>query len=285
MGRKARWAGAEIRMSDPRNVRPDAFVGTAEAYARWRPPYPAALLDWLVHEAPQTPTPRLLDLATGPGRMALALAGRFAEVWALDLEPEMIAVARAAAAEGGIGNVRWSVGPAEAFEAPEGRFDLITVGEAFHRLDQPLIAAKARGWLRPGGVFATMGGGAILNSWGDWQRAAVEVARRWTAKRFPNGWAQSRPGVDPAHEAHIRVVEAAGFRLVADRRFAVRHAWTFEAVLGYLHSTSVASRRILGDEADGFAAALQAALAPFADADGLLQDEIAFGCTLFRNPD
>ena len=81
-----------LAMSDPRNVRSDAFVGTAEAYARWRPPYPVAMLDELLREAGIGPGARLLDLATGPGRIALALADRFAEVWALDLEPEMIAV-------------------------------------------------------------------------------------------------------------------------------------------------------------------------------------------------
>lgn len=272
-------------MSDPANIRPDAFAGTAEAYARWRPPYPAVLLDWLVREAGERPDARLLDLATGPGRIALALADRFAEVWALDLEPEMIAVARAAAERRGIGNIRWSVGAAEALEAPGGYFDLITVGEAFHRLDQGLIAAKARRWLRPGGAFATMGAGAILNGSRDWQLAAVALARRWTAKVFPTGWAQARAGVEPTLTASVRLLEAAGLTLVADRNFAVPHAWTFEAVLGYFHSTSVASRRILGDDADAFAAALKSALAPFAGADGLLHDELDFGCTLFRNPD
>jgi ubiquinone/menaquinone biosynthesis C-methylase UbiE len=272
-------------MSDPANIRPDAFAGTADAYARWRPPYPAALLDWLVRETGEKPEARLLDLATGPGRIALALADRFAEVCALDLEPEMIAVARAAAERRGIANIRWSVGPAEALEAPEHHFDLITVGEAFHRLDQALIAAKARRWLKPGGGLATMGAGAILNGSRDWQLATMELTRRWTAKAFPTGWAQARAGVEPSLDATIRLVEAAGLPLVADRTFAIRHAWTFEAVLGYLHSTSVASRRVLGDDADAFAAALNSTLAPFADAGGLLHDELSFGCTLFRNPD
>ncbi|HEY1427555.1 MAG TPA: class I SAM-dependent methyltransferase [Caulobacteraceae bacterium] len=271
-------------MSDPANIRPDAFAGTAEAYARWRPPYPAALLDWLVAEAGGGPDARLLDLATGPGRVALDLAGRFAAVWALDLEPEMIAVARAAAARRGVGNVAWSVGRAEDFEAPAGGVDLITVGEALHRLDQPLIARKARGWLKPGGAFATMGGGAILNGDRRWQHAAVAVARRWTAKAFPNGPAQARAGVDPSLAATMRVVEAAGFQLIGDRTFPQPLAWSFEAVLGYFHSTSVASLKVLGDDAEAFAADLAATLAPFADADGLLQDEIAFGCTLFRKP-
>lgn len=270
-------------MSDPANIRPDAFAGTAEAYARWRPPYPAAMLDELLREARVGPGARLLDLATGPGRLALDLAGRFAEVWAQDLEPEMIAVARAAAAR--IGNVIWSIGAAEDLDAPQGHFDLITVGEAFHRLDQTLIAARARRWLKPGGDFVTMGGGAILNGTEPWQIAAVALARRWTAKAFPGGWAQGRAGVEPGLEASMRVMEAAGFRLVSNRIFREPHAWTSESVLGYLHSTSVASRKLLGDDADAFAAELQATLAPFAGPDGLLPDEISWGYTLFRNPD
>jgi ubiquinone/menaquinone biosynthesis C-methylase UbiE len=272
-------------MTEAPNLSPDAFVGTAAAYARWRPPYPAALLQWLVREAGGGPATRLLDLATGPGRIALDLAGAFTEVWAQDLEPEMVAVARARAEQRGISNIAWSVGPAEALDAPDHHFDLITVGEAFHRLDQPLIAAKARRWLKVGGAFATMGGGAILTGSRDWQLAAVELARRWTAKTFPNGWAQARTGVDPSIEASIRVMESAGFQLVAERRFAKPQTWTFEAVLGYLHSTSVASRKVLGEDADAFAEDLKTTLAPFADPEGLLRDEIDFGCTLFRNPD
>jgi SAM-dependent methyltransferase len=272
-------------MSDAPNIRPDAFAGAAEAYARFRPPYPRPLLDWLLHEAGVGPGARLLDLATGPGRIALALAGDFAEVWALDLEPEMVAVARKRAEARGVSNIVWSVGPAETLEAPDRHFDLITIGEAFHRLDQSEIAAKARRWLKPGGGLATMGAGAILTSEGAWQVAVQELARSWTAKTFPTGWAQALPGVEPGLAATIRTVEAAGLHLVGDHIFVEARTWSIEAVLGYLHSTSVASRKVLGDDADVFASALRSTLAPFVEADGLLHDEIDWGCTLFRNPD
>ena len=271
-------------MTDAPNLRPDAFVGTAQAYARFRPPYPAAFLAELLREAQLGPGARLLDLATGPGRVALDLAGAFEQVMAQDLEPEMIAVARAAAKRRGIHNVVWSVGPAEAFEAPASHFDLITVGEAFHRLDQAAIARKARGWLKPGGCFATMGGGAVLGAGPPWLAAANEVRLRWTAKAFPDGPAQARAGVEPGLAAAIRVMESAGFTRVADRTVAQQHAWSFEALLGFMHSTSVASKRVLGEDADAFADDLKIALARFTDADGLLHEEINWGYTLFRNP-
>ena len=61
----------------------------------------------------------LLDLACGPGRVALRLSSYFREVWAVDLEPEMIDVGRNEAKKNGIENVRWMVGRAEDVEAPE----------------------------------------------------------------------------------------------------------------------------------------------------------------------
>src|SRR5690242_17797334 len=100
----------------------DAFAGTAAGDLAGRPPYPAALWDDLFSRAPAPPEGRLLDLACGPGRIALALADRFADIWAVDLEPEMIAAGRAEAARRGVAHVRWQVGAAEAFVAPDAHF-------------------------------------------------------------------------------------------------------------------------------------------------------------------
>ena len=70
----------------------DVFAGTARFYAAYRVPYPETLLDDLRNKAKVTGHGRLLDLACGPGRVALPLAPHFAEVLAVDQEPEMIEV-------------------------------------------------------------------------------------------------------------------------------------------------------------------------------------------------
>ena len=49
----------------PPNMRPDAFAGLADDYARYRLPYPRALLEELMAEARLPAKPRLLDLACG----------------------------------------------------------------------------------------------------------------------------------------------------------------------------------------------------------------------------
>jgi SAM-dependent methyltransferase len=270
-------------MGDAPNLQPNAFAGTAEAYARFRPAYPRASLDALVAAAaPATPS-ALLDLACGPGRIALDLASAFDRVVAIDLEPEMVAVGAREAARRGIRNVVWSVVAAEAFDAPAGVFDLITIGEAFHRLDQAVIAAKARAWLKPGGWLAILAGDGILAGVGPWQAPAADIARRWMARAFPNGWATARPGAESTPDGIERLLKEAGFVDVASRRFTEPHAWRIDAIVGYFKSTSVCSRAALGEHFAGFEAELRTVLSPMAEGE-LFHDDARFGVTLARSP-
>src|SRR5258707_14761597 len=103
-------------MTTPRNLLPDAFAGAAGAYARYRPPYPPVLLSDLLSRLPGRTA--LLDLACGPGRVALDLAGAFTTAWAVDLEPEMIEVGRRGAELRGVGKVTWVTGAGGELDAP-----------------------------------------------------------------------------------------------------------------------------------------------------------------------
>ena len=157
----------------------DPYAGTAEAYARYRVPYPAELLDDLRHRASVTGQGRLLDLACGPGRVALPLAPYFSEVWAVDQEPEMVKVGSTRAQRQGLSNIRWMVGRAEELVASPGSFDLVTIGEAFHRLDQQLIAERAMKWLALGRGLATLGCFSVMQGREPWHDILRAVVRRW----------------------------------------------------------------------------------------------------------
>ena len=100
----------------------DAFVGTAVHYSKYRLPYPESLNKDLLERAGVSGEGKLLDLACGPGRVALPLASSFGEVWAVDLEPEMIGVGKTEAKKKGIDNVKWSVGKAEDLQAEPASF-------------------------------------------------------------------------------------------------------------------------------------------------------------------
>ena len=98
------------------------------------------------------PGDRVLDVATGTGNMALALAPHVKEVVGLDLTPEMLDQARKLTAERGVANAEWVLGDAEELPFPDASFDVWTARTAphhFRHLDRSL--AEAYRVLKPGG--------------------------------------------------------------------------------------------------------------------------------------
>jgi len=234
----------------------DAFAGTADFYQRYRVPYPRVLLEDLFARTALPPgQSRLLDLACGPGRATLALAPWFRDTVAIDLEPEMVAAARDAAVRLGLNRITWLTGRAEELVAEPASFDLITIGEAFHRLDQPLITASCHRWLKPGGTLATLGSIGFLNGKEPWKLAVTEVVQRWTPPAESVGKITPFPGSTPEHNE--RVFRQHGFAGVASFRFTVPLVWTIDSILGFLHSTSFCSLPTLGALAEPFAADLR----------------------------
>ncbi len=66
----------------------------------------------------------VLDVGTGTGRAAIALARRGASVTGVDASPEMLAVARRRAAEAGVA-VTFAAGDAHRIELPDRSFDAV----------------------------------------------------------------------------------------------------------------------------------------------------------------
>jgi len=251
----------------------DAFAGTATYYLRYRVPYPEALLLDLVERTGVTGAGRLLDLACGPGRVALALVSLFREVWAIDLEPEMIEVGQKEATQRGMNNVKWMVGKAEELQAAPASFELITIGEAFHRLDQQLVAKEALEWLQPGGCLVSLGSYGVMDGKEPWQRIVADIVRHWTSRVSPSGdvSAQPKPGSGPEHNELV----------FASYPFVEGHDWTIETIIGNLYSTSFCSKNVLGDNSEAFEADLKAALLAH-DPSGQYRETMRFGYTIGR---
>lgn len=274
-------------MAGPAYIRPgfpiDAFAGTATYYARYRLPYSPALIADLLHRTAIKADGRLLDLASGPGRIAIPLAGHFHEVWAVGLEPEMIAVGEQEARQHGVTNIRWITGKAEELIAEPDSFDLITIGNAFHRLDQQLIATLCRQWLRPGGCLAILGCNIVTNGTAPWQRVVADAVRRWRNLSLPESSPSSgpRPGKGADHNA--AVLRDAGFAEVAGYSFVHPHDWTIASILGHLYSTSHCSRRLLGKNAPAFERDLEQTLLK-CDPSGRYHQDMDCGYTLGRKP-
>lgn len=106
----------------------------------------------VVELARTRPTDRALDVATGAGHTALALAPQVAEVVAYDLTREMLDETARNAAARGLANVTLRQGAAESMPFADSEFDIVTVRQAPHHFAD--LAASIREIarvLKPGG--------------------------------------------------------------------------------------------------------------------------------------
>lgn len=79
----------------------------------------------------------VLEVACGPGTLALDLAAVANSVTGIDLTPAMLDEARAAQARRGIANARWVEGDGAALPFADGSFSLVVCRAAFHHFVAP----------------------------------------------------------------------------------------------------------------------------------------------------
>lgn len=124
----------------------DLFSRDSNAYAKFRPRYPAALFGWLA----QLPARRHLawDCATGNGQAATMLAPHFERIVASDASMAQLRAAERAP------RVQYVAAAGESAALAPGSVDLVTVAQAFHWLDHPRFYAEVNRVLAPGGALA-----------------------------------------------------------------------------------------------------------------------------------
>jgi SAM-dependent methyltransferase len=124
----------------------DHFSGQSQAYRRYRPEYPPELFDWLAAVAPAREL--AVDVASGSGQAAVALAARFRRVIATDPSAAQLAAAPAHP------RVEYRCEAAESISVEPGSVDLLVAAQAAHWLEWPRFVAEALRVLRTGGVLA-----------------------------------------------------------------------------------------------------------------------------------
>ncbi len=259
------------------------YRGAAMYYDRFRLAYPGALIDDLAERAQLSGTGTLLDLACGTGQIALAMHRYFSEVWAVDQEAGMVKVAEQKARAARLATIRFMTCAAEDLMAPDGLFDLVAIGNAFHRLPRQVIAGRTFRWTRPGKFLALLWGGSPWEGEEPWQQALSAIMERWKTKaatrdRVPAGYEQDR-----REFPDLAILRAAGFEHVGSYDFTIAHDWTPATIAGFALSTSVLSPSALGGNVAAFRRDLRREMQA-AERTGRLRQDIQFAYVLARRP-
>lgn len=141
-------------MIDRKSLSRERFAERAHEYVTSASHAGGADLEAVVRMADPRPEWVALDIATGGGHTAIALAPRVAGVVALDLTPEMLDAARGLAAERGVSGIEFVLGDAEDLPFPDASFDLVTCRIAAHHFSHvQRFADEVARVLRSGGRF------------------------------------------------------------------------------------------------------------------------------------
>lgn len=111
-----------------------------------------------------------LDIATGPGFTAFAIAPYCRSVIASDISPQMLKQTEMGAAERRLTNIETAIADATDLQFPESRFDLVTCRTAPHHFnDVPAFIAEVHRALAPAGKLIVV----------DTCAPEDDVAREW----------------------------------------------------------------------------------------------------------
>jgi ubiquinone/menaquinone biosynthesis C-methylase UbiE len=146
---------ATIETNDHKAAVREEFTRQAKAYAAAPVITDGERLARLVRAIDPQPGDRAIEIATGPGYVAMALAEHCREVVGVDLTAAPIAIAQRTSRERGLTNVRFEVGEADNLSYHDGEFDIVVCRFAFHHFLNPeAILAQMCRVCRSGGRVA-----------------------------------------------------------------------------------------------------------------------------------
>jgi len=234
-----------------RSLAQERFGAFAQSYATSRPHAKGGSLSRLIELLDPQPFWTTLDIATGAGHVALALAPRVAHVVASDLTPQMLAVAHTLATERALHNISFADVRAEALPFADASIDAVTCRIAPHHFDNvPKFVTEAARVLRPGGLF-----GVVDNVSPDPSMIEGDASALAAAAAEYNALEKLR---DPSH---VRCLTFTEWRtLIAQAQLAERHAelldksmvfgpWAEQQAVGDIIKGQLKSRMLTGSDA------------------------------------
>jgi SAM-dependent methyltransferase len=239
---------------------------TAAEFYRFREPYPPEFFEAVVTRLGLNRETRMLDVGCGPGNLAIGFAPFVGGCVAIDIEPEMLRVARAAAQT----DIEFLQVAIEDLDARAGEFDFVTIGRAIHWLARDATLAVLDRVTGADARIAVCAATATEAQCNAWNKKFREVRTAWSS--------------DPDESRYRPDLEKwfAGSRFSKLDEIAVNKQYrvTVDHLLSRALSFSITSPAVLGDKREAFEAAMRSALEPFAT-DGALEEEVVAKAWVF----
>ena len=243
-------------MTEPPDGSAGLFAGTAWHYARYRPGYPDAFFADVVARFRLDGAGRLLDLGCGTGQLTVPLARHVAEAVGVDPEPQMLLEAANRARESHVTNVVWAQGSSEDLPDEFGRFKLVTMGRSFHWMDRERVLTALDGMVDADGGVVMANDSCLVRPVTAWQRAVEGIQGSFLS---PTALAAG-PTLADLDDSHEAVLARSPFPNVHRVIHEFTRSWTVDRTIGYLYSTSLPLRRLLGDRRADFEREVAAAM-------------------------
>lgn len=204
----------------------DNFSQQAAAYAKYRPQYPEALFNYILHFVKTKDT--AWDCGTGNGQSAQVLCRYFNTVTATDISQKQIDNAFTAS------NIYYSAAPAEKTNIAANSIDLVTVSQALHWFNFNLFYAEVKRVAKPGAVIAAWTYSLLKIS--EEIDAVINDFHFNTLKAY---WDAERKYVDE-HYSSIPFP----FKKMETPEFFIETTWTLPDLEGYFNTWSALQKFI-----------------------------------------
>ena len=140
---------AAIRIDSSMSQSADRFTNRVETYSKYRPGYPAQIVDLLRSDCDLTSSSVIADVGSGTGKLSEIFLNNGNQV--LAVEPNRLMRTAAESIFSGQPGFVSIAGTAEATSLPEKSVDFVVAGQAFHWFDYKSFRTECLRILKPGG--------------------------------------------------------------------------------------------------------------------------------------
>jgi SAM-dependent methyltransferase len=254
---------------------PRRFRSAAQYYLSGRPSYSSLLIRRVVELCVLNATHRILDLGCGPGQLAMAFEPFVREVTALDLEPEMLEIARKNASLGHF-KVKFLQGGSDDLGPHLGRFQAVMIGRAFHWMDRAATLNLLDAIIESNGAVVLFNDShpeAPENSWHDSYEKIID--------RYAEGDLERMKRHSPDWLRHEAILLASPFHRMERISIIERRLTAVERFTDRALSLSITSRERLGAKADELTSEIRELMASLA-LDGVVAEVVEFTALIAR---